>query len=233
MKVLVDNSVRHHAVAIRGEWQESVPSSIDEKICWEVLPGEIISREKVEKIKEEKGGPQGRWIASLAISNKNGAWEAHSTDALCFETWHHKSSLYAGEKHGDKSLLSHVHFTKHKTLHGFSFSFPCEENIVSILRAYLDISTDPQYLHLKSVLGTSLSRRRSSQDIWHMACLERLGLERFLTCDTKLISAIKSVPDKALRQEWLHKVVLPITLCKELSLPPLSDDDFNNLILNL
>ncbi len=217
MKALVDNSVLHHAVQHKGSWESSGTVMWGGERGVEVDTGRLRSSEEPIEIKRERGGPQGAYIAALALALKRNQWEAHTSDALTFERLHHPTGRFSGVNHGDISWFKDVNCRTHTTLEGFSSIVPSKTEPIQLLRQFLDAKTDEEYIEIRSALE-EVGSKKSSQDAWHVLCVRRLGLQTFLTCDTKLIGQVKSIPDRALREHILDDLALPCDLCKVLNL---------------
>ena len=194
-----------------------------------VETGHLSSDYVPKTIKPSKGGPQGRCLAALAIAHHQCLWDAHTTDALTFETLHHSKGKFIGATIGSFSWFKNVEYTKHTTLSGFSFAIPSSTKPIVALRDFLDLEANRNYREIKAALESSKGSSKSSQDAWHLHCVESLALDVFLTCDTALIGNIRSISDKSLQTRLAKIAVLPGDLCRLLSLGEPSDEDIQRL----
>ena len=230
-QILVDTSVRHHAVAIKGHWVDTGTVLWGGKIP--VNTGYLVSIEQGHKVKVSKGGDQTRYIAALARAFMNGEHEAHSTDALVLETMHQEVGKYAGYGYGDTSLFRDVAFSAvHHTLNGCSVLIPPDDP-VNALRQFLRDEPDSCFNEILAALGGVVKSGKHCQDAWHLRCAMFLGMSAFLSVDTVLIGHIKSIADKELRHKLLEVVQLPVELCNKLGILPMSDKDFDALVAEL
>jgi hypothetical protein len=216
MKILVDNSVRHHAIEHKGKWESMGAAMWGGKNGIPVETGGIISTEHPINIKGTKGGPQGGYIASLALAYRHDKWEAHTSDVIQFEQLNQPGNKFSSGNIGDFSWLREVKYKHNKTLDSFTFAIPvdCPNDA---LRKFLASSNNQDYEHIRTALE-QCGAKKSSQDAWHLHCVSLLTLDKFLTCDHALIGQIRSIADRALRQKLLGKVTLPMHLCKTLGL---------------
>lgn len=227
MKVLVDNSVLHHAIEHRGERKSSGMVMWGGENGIPVNTGMLISMEKPIMIKETKGGPQGKYIASLALANASGEWEAHTSDALMFERFHQRSSKFMNGNMGGFSWFKEVKYELNDTLTDFELRLP-EDCLMDKLRDFLDSSEDQDYKLIRDQLAKS-GAQKSNQDAWHIHCVRLLGLDRFLTCDTRLIGQINNISNRKLKQKILGIVTLPSDLCSALDLDEAPENELNEL----
>lgn len=227
MKVLVDNSVLHHTFEHKGEWKSSGTVMWGGEKGIPIDTGKIISAEHPISIKETKGGPQGRYIASLALANASGKWEAHYSDALRFEIFNKSINRYRAGNIGDFSWFKEVKLNQNNTLDGFKFKIP-RDCPVDKLRDFLASSEDQDYKIIRNALANG-GASRSSQDAWHIHCVSLLKLDRFLTCDAKLIGQIKNISDNKLKQKFLGIVALPCDLCRALCLNEATKEELEEL----
>lgn len=82
MRVLVDNSVRHHSVEHQSDWLDTGVKRWGANSGINTHTGRLVSRNIPIVIKDTKGGQQSKYIVALAITHMQGEWEAHTTDAL-------------------------------------------------------------------------------------------------------------------------------------------------------
>jgi len=224
MKILVDNSVLHHALEHKGSWESKGTVMWGGKNGIPVETGRLISKENRNFIKETKGGPQGGYLASLALSYKRGEWEPHTSDAMKFENIHRKIN----RNYGDFSWFEELTYINHVTLDDFSIALSTGEKPINQFRAYLNSNVNQKYINIRSALE-SCGAKKSSQDAWHIHCVNSLGLDKFLTCDVKLIGQIKSIKDKHIRQKIENIVCLPSDLCKILMLGEATEPEREDL----
>ena len=223
VKILVDNSVRHHAVEHKGVWGDHGAVMWGGEAGIPVKTGRMLSKAAPIHIAPERGGAQGGYIASLAIAHLNGAWEAYTSDALLFERLHHPSGKYVGN-FGGFSWFNKINFKNNSTLEGFTASIPSEIEPIDALKQFLSSCANSEYQKIRSGLE-SCGAKKSSQDAWHIFCVDLLGLDKFLTCDAKLIGQIRSMRDKGLRQRILDIVVLPVQACEAMGLDAATQEE--------
>jgi len=214
IKILIDNSVRQHAVALKGEWQSNGVQYWGGEIPIET--GKISSKLKSRQMKI---GPQEGAIAALANEFLHNNIEAYTTDALSFETFHQPLGRFTGVNYGDFSLFSKIKYKKINTLDDFSFCVP-PDDIVGKLREHLNQSNNPLFLKIKNALPD-----KSSQDAWHLYCVGRFDLDIFLTTDSALIGQIKSISDENFKNELIKIVRTPEELCTDLDIRCFSEDE--------
>ncbi len=216
-KILIDNCVKHHAVALRGGWQSGgiqywggeVPIETG-RICSELVSTQM------------NIGPQEGAIAALAQQFLDNKIEAYTTDALGLETFHQPSGRFSGTNYGDFSLLFGVEFQKIITLSNFSFSMP-QDNVIEKFREHLNQSNEQTFLKIKNALPD-----KSRQDAWHLYCIQRFGLDVFLTTDTKLIGQVSSIANTQLKTEIEQIVRTPKELCDDLNICCLDEIEIIN-----
>lgn len=223
MKFLVDNSVLHHAVEHKGVWEGHGTVMWGGEAGIPVKTGRLLTEEAPIHVAPERGGPQGGYIVSLAIAHSRDAWEAHTSDALLFEKLHHPSRRFFGNL-GGFSWFKKINFKNNGTLEGFTLSTPCEIEPIDALRQFLSSCGNSEYQKIRRGLE-GCGAKKSSQDAWHIFCVDLLGLDKFLTCDMKLIGQIKSIRDVGLRQKILDLVILPAQACETLGLDAATQEE--------
>jgi hypothetical protein len=127
MNVLLDSSVRHHAVALKGEWVETGEQLWGGKIP--VQTGYLQTIEDGFPVRETRGGDQTRYIASIASKKEELGLKLHTTDALIFETLNKPIGQQFGSGYGDTSLFVGVTIVKHVTLPKLQIKFPGQSPI--------------------------------------------------------------------------------------------------------
>ena len=223
LRLLVDNSVRHHAVALKGEWKDTGDVLWGGKIPIET--GYIKSSERGVKVRESHGGDQTRYIASIANSKDELELTFHTTDALSFERFDKPLAQQFGAKLGDVSLLANVDLEKHITLPELKFATP-SQNPLEELRHEISKQNDPIFNEIWSALRCVKKSDKSSQDAWHLACAIKLKMNYFLSSDSKLYGQICSINDYLLRKKLVQIFMRPFELCERLRIEPLSDKEF-------
>lgn len=213
-KILIDNSVLQFSIAFKGEWQSSGIQYWGEAL---IDTGGI--RSVLQSLSTKKISPQEGYIAALAKKFLKNEIEAYTTDALKFETYHQPSGRFRGINYGDISLLSKISPQQIKTLDGFSFSIPSDD-VVEKLRTHINRSVEPDFLDIKNALP-----KKSSQDAWHLYCIQKHGLDVFLTMDFALMRQIRSIADKSLRERVEKIVRTPEDLCADFGISALGNDE--------
>jgi hypothetical protein len=223
LKILVDNSVRHHAVALNGEWVDTG------NILWgggvQTETGYVKTFERGAKVRKVHGGDPTRHLASLAKHYASLGLSFHTTDALSLETFSQPAGRYVGEHYGDVSLFSVLKFEKHTTLPNLSFSIP-HDDPVEELRTEIARQRSSLFKEIRDELNRIKPSKKSSQDAWHLTCTQNLALDCFLTCDNKLISQVESFQNAELRKILKKLMRRPHELCDQLRVKPLSDQEF-------
>jgi hypothetical protein len=105
VRVLVDNSVRHHAVEHQSEWLDTGVKRWGGNSGININTGRLVSQNIPIKIKDSKGGQQSKYIAALAIAHINGEWEANTTDALDLERLEQPGDRFWGKGYASFSWM--------------------------------------------------------------------------------------------------------------------------------
>lgn len=225
IKILMDTSILHHANAIKPMWVTNHFSVLG-KIPIE--SGYLDSTEKGQPISNRKGGEQTRYLAALRDMFLSNKLEAYTTDALLFESLHNNMG---GFSCGGASLLQGIEYKKIRTLTHFTVIIP-NDDILDSLRQYLKNANEPEFVSIRDALRR-VAGEKTSQDAWHLFCAIRYKFDFFLTCDMTLISQIKSISEKRLRECFLGIVKSPRELCDLLAISPMSDFEMKNLLPRL
>lgn len=237
-RVLVDSSVFHHAIEFQGRWEDTGVVLWGGRNGVPVQTGRIVSSWEPIEIKLEKGGPQGKYIAALALAFQKGQWEAHTSDALRIERFFPAYSgsripRNRGANYGDVSWFAKVECRGHVTLEELSFTVPGQTEPIDLLRHLLNNSHDGEYLEIRRALEKAGSAKRASQDAWHINTAIRLKMDKFLTCDARLIGQARSITDPTLRKKILDVLALPSELCRLMGLVEMSDAELKELAKTL
>jgi len=234
MRLLIDNSILHHAVAIKGTWKDNGTVFWGGEIP--VRTGQIESVLYSHKIKPSKGGDQTMFIAALAEEFGSGRIKAFYSDALKFETLHLPGGRFKGANYGDMSLFANVTCEKLTTLDGFSLTIPSDDPIEK-LREYLRACQAPGYRKilqaLESVITKPEKKLMASQDAWHLYTVISNGLDAFLTVDTTLIGQIKSLPAGPIGSELRGLVHLPSEICEKLGIDAMREEELTKFVSKL
>ncbi len=225
MHVLLDSSVRHHAVALKGEWVETGEQLWGGKIP--IQTGYLQTIEDGIPVRETRGGDQTRYIASIASKKEELGLKFHTTDALIFETINKPIGQQFGFTYGDASLFAGVTIVKHVTLPELQIEIPGGSPIDE-LRQQIEKQYSPVFSEIWSALRKIKETDKSSQDAWHLTCAIELDMDALLTTDSKLHGQICSIEDTHLRDRLLRLVKRPFELCKLLDIEPLTDDEFEH-----
>lgn len=230
MNILVDNSVRHHAVALKGEWVDTGT------VLWcgriPIQTGYLRSHERGQPVRKSHGGDQTRYIASIASKVDELKLRFHTTDALTIEKMHLPAGKQSGTNYGDVSHFANMTFENHTTLPELEFAIPNQQPIVE-LRKEIEKQSDPVFSEIWSELKKIKLTDKSSQDAWHLYCAIKLRMDFFLTADSTLFGQVRSIPARIVRQRLAKLVARPFELCRHLEIEPLSDQQFEQFKCSL
>lgn len=127
MRVLVDNSIRHHSVEHQSDWLDTGVKRWGANSGINTHTGRLVSRNIPIVIKDTKGGQQSKYIVALAITHMQGEWEAHTTDTLELERLEQPSEKFSGKGYASFSWMEKVEYISNHTLSGFSYTFPSKK----------------------------------------------------------------------------------------------------------
>jgi hypothetical protein len=225
LKILLDLSVLHHSVCIKGKWQSNGEVLWGGKIPVET--GIIQSEYKKTNTSEKNGGEQTGYIASLAKYLKTSRnIKFYTTDALMLERLPHPAGKFLGMNDGDVSLFPLDEIIDLNTLENFSFTIPNEEPTKKY-REYLDCSQQNPYRKIRDGLEKSGSKK-ISQDAWHLHCIIKYELDFFLSCDRHLKNSINNQLPKDLKNLLKDKFLQPSDLCQKLGISALNESEIHD-----
>ncbi len=230
MKVLIDTSVFHHAAATRSEWKDNGTKLWGGEIP--IQTGWIQTVESGHPISASKGGEQTWYISALAEAFQDGLVEAHTTDALDIERMCEDRARKRSTQLGAASLFQGLKLLGHTTLPNLQISIRADDPKTQ-LRQEISRQKDQTFRDILAAIDQVRSTEKNSQDAWHLRCTLALGLDTFLTTDTKLIGQIKSIAKQEIRTRLLEAVKLPSTLCDQLKITPHSDAQFERYVVRL
>lgn len=209
LAVLVDNTVLDIAVTHEGKW---VMHS----------RGGYIARVPVYGRKNtSQRHRQASYLAGLAHLARLGLARLHQSAELEDEQFRQPSGRYRGYGYVDYSLFQDL---KIESIDGWVFSstgpswmnLPSpEEQQRKRLQQSGDALFDGLYELLKQQLG-----EKCSQDAWHIRTAERHGLFCFLTTDSSLLKACKSLAKKEPLRSLSTRILTPEELGLHLGITP-------------
>jgi hypothetical protein len=218
IKILIDNSVRHHSVVYKGQWESG------KNILWgndiPIQTGQLISNFDPPKVKKDKN-IQANYIATLI--NNESCFDWYTTDLLKFERFHQAAGKFTnGCNCGDHSVFQpQKNIIQLSSLDNFSFCLP-QDNLKEKYKIYLEeqLRVNNEYKEIYDKLSSN-NDKKHTQDAWHLYCVKRYKLDIFLTCDFKLKNKLSSLNCNL--GKYLKKIVqTPESLCDEHNLKPLS-----------
>ena len=199
IKILVDNTVLHHAITHETAWVSTGPKMLGgmHKIDTGYL-ARVPVHAANSKSREYR---HVRYLAGIAHLCRIGCLDLHTSAELKEEQYRQPCGRYLGYSYCDHSLFGDL---KIDSIDGFAVTTlgPAYLNLPSgkdqqctRLEAY---KRDPFFAALVKCLG-----QNNSQDAWHIYTAEKHGMFCFLTMDFKLIRTVAaqsgSEPIKSLR----------------------------------
>lgn len=210
IKILIDNSILHHANCIKGQADSSTAP-------WGQTTVETLDYSQSIKILNSKKleSPE-NYIAAIANEIQKKSIQAYTSDALCIERLFKKHSKFGNTRFADNSLMNNLKIEKITTL--TCTKFQVDKNLIQRFRDFLNSYQDNDYIQIKNFLS-----KKSNQDAWHIHSVLNHQLDYFLTGDSKLIRQIKSIQDENIKSKLLKIVKTPKALCEELQIPIVDD----------
>ncbi len=204
--MLLDNTVRHHAVTHESAWI----STGTKKWGPHDVPTGYLARIPVRSLDDTSEDHHNvKYLPGLLSLAQSGKIQFLTSEGLDSERGHQPHSRYAGIGLYDNDLFGSIHIAR--VDNGNIFRTPTVEHF----RNTIALDSDPLYRGLVTVLGVS-----HSQDAWHIYTAEKHSLFCFLTMDYKLYRHFKAnshrEPIKSLRTQLLT----PAQLGRDLKLTP-------------
>ena len=209
LSVLVDNTILDIAVTHEGKWVKH-------------SRGGYVARVPVYgRGNTSDRHRQASYLTGIAHLARLGLIRLHQSAELREEQFRQPPGRYRGYGYADYSLF---HGLEMESIDGWVFStmgpswmnLPCHEEQQ---RKRIRQSDDAQFQGLYALLKQQLGQK-CSQDAWHIRTAERYGLFCFLTTDSPLLKACKSLAKKEPLRSLTTRVMTPEEFGLHLGISP-------------